>query len=491
MRPHRIDEIKNQIINHWIIIFCIFITFMVLLLLIYNSISEGELSIYNAGIENTPIINNDDLQYFGRLYSELNESFEREIDRITTGRANRNNKKNNVLNHYGVYGKENSAKFVNDYYEDGINIKYEKSDRYKDRPSGDSNFKDIIGAMSAIYEQKLDVATSSEIKELFEDLFWLTHTFEYDSTELYSCEYGCDAVDNYKCSDAYNDYASSNLKYRPFTVAPHDLYEDYNSEVEIEEDSIEFDEDGKRKVIKGKYRDDFNVVYPEGQCSVHGQGGAGCILDKSKLCFHGSSKVYDESPIYSEFYELVDIDYANVPLPNFAVSLFEENDIPEIESDDEEEEDTSDDEFVSKKPHKFLGMKMDKNKTCTNYKIIKYCKETEKLSKINDKIAKLNKDFAKIEEPTESQEEAYQNKLEDLLEKKAEIQEELDTHKEICERNNPLYLCGGFNLCLGHADHYRCDKHNVVVCYGHTTIKMNIKILYGQDIIDEFYKVTN
>lgn len=489
MRPKHIDELKKKFSDKALIIFAVIVIFIVMIMMIYNSMHDGEMVIYNAGIENTIIMNNETIQELGDMYSMLNESFEREIDKLTTGRANRNNKQNKELKHYGVYGKDNGLSFVNDDYENGINIKYVKSERYKSRPDGDSNFKDMLAAMSIIYDQKMDIATVSDMKELFEDMFWLTHTFQYDSTELYPCEYGCDVVKGYKCSDVYDEYSYSNLKYSPFTVRPHDLYEEYSSDVDIEEDEIEVDEKGKRKVIKGKYRDDFNIVYPQGQCSVHNTNGAGCILDKTKLCFHGTLDMYDEEPYDSDCYEVIDVEYATQELPDFAAQLFEEKNKSNEEGEESDGEEEK--EYVGKKPEKFLGKIMDRNKTCLNYKIVKYCKETEKLKKINDQIAKEEFEFSKRENPSDSASEAHDKKMEKLEEKKTEIESELAEHLEQCEKDNPDYLCGGFNICLGHGDHYRCDKHNVVVCYGHTSINMNIKILYGLDIVEEFYKVAN
>ncbi len=487
MRPKRIDELKKRIIEKGIIIFVGVVVFIVMIIMIYNSMHEGEMAIYNAGIENTPIIKSEDLQELGKLYSKLNESFEREIDKITTGRANRNNKLNQVLNHYGVYGKENKTEFINNDYENGINIRYVKSERYKYRPDGDSNFKDIIGAMSIIYEQKMDIATASEMKELFEEIFWMTHTFQYDSTELYACEHGCDAVKGYKCTDAYNEFAGSNLKYNPFTVRGHNLYAGYEEEATIEEDSIEVDDRGRKKITKGKYRDDFNIVYPQSQCSVHGISGAGCVLDKSRICFHGTSDMYDEEPLDSDYYEVVEVESATEDLPDFAAELFKEKDKPE-EEDDDDDDDDEDDAYADKEPKEFLGSIMDKTKTCSNYKIIRYCRETKKLKQINDKIREENRRFSKIKNPSEGASEAHEKTIERLEDKRDEIMEELEIHMVDCERENPEYLCGGFNICVGHGDHYRCDKHNVVVCFGHTTINMNVKILYGMDIIEEFYK---
>ena len=76
-------------------------------IMIIQSGLDENIAILEAGLSDIPIIKNDDLQELGRLYSELNDRFEREIDELVTGKANRNNKANQTLNHYGVYGQDN------------------------------------------------------------------------------------------------------------------------------------------------------------------------------------------------------------------------------------------------------------------------------------------------------------------------------------------------------------------------------------------------
>ena len=187
------------------------ILIVVVIIIITQSSLDENLAILEAGLSDIPIIKNDDLQELGRLYSELNDKFEREIDELVTGKANRNNKANQELKHYGVYGQDNANPFKNDDYVNGANIKYEKIDAsIKD---GASNFNDIIAVMAVLYDQKMDMADIEEMKELFTDLFWLSHTFTFDSTELYPCRHGCVAEPNYKCNDVYKDYNISRIKY--------------------------------------------------------------------------------------------------------------------------------------------------------------------------------------------------------------------------------------------------------------------------------------
>ena len=78
------------------------------IILVMQSNNEEAISILEAGADTVPIIKQEDLDVLGRTYSILNEQFEREINELTLGEANRHNKMDKVLTHYGVYGKDKS-----------------------------------------------------------------------------------------------------------------------------------------------------------------------------------------------------------------------------------------------------------------------------------------------------------------------------------------------------------------------------------------------
>ena len=69
-----------------------------------------------------------------------------------------------VLNHYGVYGKENKDPFKNDDYVNGIRISYEKTNN--GNANGASNFNDIVAVMAVLYEQKMDTIDIDELTDL-------------------------------------------------------------------------------------------------------------------------------------------------------------------------------------------------------------------------------------------------------------------------------------------------------------------------------------
>ena len=466
------------------------ILIVVVIIIITQSSLDENLAILEAGLSDIPIIKNDDLQELGRLYSELNDKFEREIDELVTGKANRNNKANQELKHYGVYGQDNANPFKNDDYVNGANIKYEKIDAsIKD---GASNFNDIIAVMAVLYDQKMDMADIEEMKELFTDLFWLSHTFTFDSTELYPCRHGCVAEPNYKCNDVYKDYNISRikyLKYDPFTVRKHDEYENYDSDT------------------------DFRIVYPEGQCTVCGKTGSGCERNVNKVCYHGNSKIkfsdyYDkkeikkikkkvfgeqteityEGPIYAELGEVVKPEEDN-----------EEDDIlgpePALPNGENNEEENSIDNNNATQ-----GSKIDKNdSSCEYYLEVKYCSKREQLSK---RIVKLLEDIESIEDKISKESEkeepndATLNKLEEEKrekeEEKSDLEQELNEHiSNVCEASETKakYWCDGFKLCLGHRTHYTCLGHKIVLCLGHTSLNLTIKVLYRDELLDEAFKV--
>lgn len=418
---------------------------------------DENIAILEAGSSDIPIIKNDDLQELGRLYSELNDKFEREIDELVTGKANRNNKANQPLNHYGVYGKDNANPFKNADYVNGANIKYEKIDAsIKD---GASNFNDIIAVMAVLYDQKMDLADTMEMKEVFTDLFWLSHTFTFDSTELYPCRHGC-VSDTYKCTDVYTDYGSTRyLKYDPFTVRKHSEYEGYEPD------------------------EDFRLVYPEGECVVHGKTGAGCIWDESKVCYHGGGNETFESC-------------------NKTFVVDDSTTVIYGEVGDEVVPESIDSIYLVSDPSS--GHKIAKTDTkCYYYKNIKLCNERLTLAG-EIKTAKATLKSAEDTEQSHSESCDYDGddecptcksnteRVERASEKVSELEEALQSHiSDVCEKDEitSKYWCDGYKLCMGHITHYRCPGHKIVLCLGHTSLNLTIKVLYRDELLDEAFKV--
>ena len=434
MRPKFIEIIKNEIKKIAIILLVIFIVVIIVYNIITNLNFDSELSLIDSEVYNVPIIKNEMLEELAELYSTLNEKFEREIDNLVNGTPNRKNKSNNNINrltHYGVNGKENKPKFINDDYIDGINISYVKND-------GESNFNDIISAMSVLYSQMMDTKTIEELKESFERLFWLSHTYTFDSSELYPCKSGCSSINNYRCTDLYKDYMNTNLKYSPFIVKAHDLYDDFNEDT------------------------DFKIVLPVGKCIVHGENGGGCILDETKICYHSSEQLKASTVNNNLAYELGE-----------EVFLGYDEEKGEILNED------------------VLGYKINKNSFCNYYQIVKYCETredlNEKIEDLKQTIISSNESFAQKENPSESAIESHEKQIEEYEDKLEEFENELSYHIENeCSKDN-TYWCNGFKICKGHKNHYKCNGHKIVVCFGHTDITVNINILYGDDLLNAIY----
>lgn len=438
------------------------VTGFIVFSLVAQSNLDEEISILDAGLDTVPIIKNDDLQELGKLYSTLNSKFEREIDALVKSKPTRNNKKNGSLTHYGVYGKENKDPFKNNDYTNGVTYKYEKAT--SSIPDKKNNFNDIIAVMSVLYDQKMDTISTSELKDVFSELFQMSHTFTYDTSELYPCKSGCDGVKKYKCTDVYNDYKSTDLKYDPFTVKKSSLYEDKG----YEEDT------------------DFRMVYPAGQCIVCGTRGAGCILT-DKTCYHSSSNIvfsqYDniqiDGKVYRELGDTIDID---------------EQISEEFKGD----------------PDAPSGKKLARTDTkCRYYKIVKECNTRKniankivslknKIANERKKIEKENESFSKKKNPSEAAYKSHDKKIEryeaniEKYEAQVEEQEELlQIHIEtVCEKdeNAAMFWCNGFKVCLGHKNHYMCPSHKLVCCFGHTTVNLTVKILYKDELLDLCYK---
>lgn len=480
-----LGTIKNNAISIGIAIISTIGLVSIVIVIVVNSGTDENIAILEAGNTNVPIIRAEDLDYLGRVYTTLNEQFEREIDELTLGNTNRHNLTDNRVNgltHYGVYGQDNPEPFKNDEYINGIRITYEKDN--VNIPNGASNFNDIIAIMAMMYDQEMDTKTTEELEETFEKLFWLSHTYTYDSDELYPCRYGCSSVNRYKCTDVYKDYQGSYLKYHPFTVMPHDLYSD-----------VGFEDD-----------ENFIIQVPERMCDVHGKDGAGCEWEPTKICYHGSGKAsfkdYNdkkyivekkktedgvttklkfEGPTYAELGDMV--------IPEYEDERFLGPE-PVIESDTEDGNSGSRTESIATS-----GGKIDKNDMlCIYYMNVKYCRERERISR---NIATLLKQIDDIQDrisnasPDADTTHLY-NQIDSKYEEINGFNEELTKHISTdCETNEEKtkYWCDGFKLCLGHRTHYKCPNHKIIVCYGHTNINVTVKILYRDKMLEKLYEI--
>ena len=146
------------------------------------------------------------------------------------------------------------------------------------------------------------------------------------------------------------------------------------------------------------------------------------------------------------------------------------------------------------------GTKVDKNdQSCYYYMEVKYCRERERISgeivsilEAIDEIDDSINEESKKDEPNESRLESLDAQKSIKEEEKKILEEELNEHiSNVCEANEAKakYWCDGFKICLGHKTHYQCSGHKIVLCLGHTSLNLTIKVLYRDELLDEAFKV--
>ena len=231
------------------IYFVIGMVLVIIIGLIASNMYLQEMLFYEGIEKTTPLFTEDELREYGALYKELEKEFEEEIASKIQTYANRTNRMGEKIK-YGVYGQNNSEDLKNSDFIDGIIIKYTST---KGRVDGESNFKDLLSAISIFNDQKQSKDKEAN-KLLFEEIFKFSHTFTGVSTDLYPCTHGC-FCDFYHCSDIADSpiYDHCNIKYQPFSITPHEEYDDY-------------------------FEEDFKIIEPIGVCEV-------CVNDTKKMCY--------------------------------------------------------------------------------------------------------------------------------------------------------------------------------------------------------------
>lgn len=441
MNKYKYEMIKKDILRISIIFLCII--FIVIMCIIISINYQSENLYLEGQVKSTPLITNEMSRKLGDLYIKLNREFERQIKAMETGYANRKNKRGEII-YYGVNGKENIDEMINTDYVNGIeSINYLKTDM--DRKDGDSNYTDMITVLNTTLSQEMDKYEDKDIEELFTKLFWLSHTFSGESTELYPCEHGCswckyycgdirvqgtyggEIVGFYNCDKYLGKNNEYGLMYNPFInrkrynykklidmAGNSPPYQTYNMttykyyDIEVKERRNGKGEIHTRiqKADKVESEDDeiFLLTSPEGFCEVCSEGResftsttreiGGCINHIE--CFHGRPQ--------------------------------------EILLDPDDEEATWFDAYI--------GYEEDK--------------KTEGCSKPVARNVRCT--------------------CED------------ESQRKNCMAYRPVLRDTGFYECDGHT-HFACPGHIIVTCFGHTNLKLNIKIMYYEEMLDEFKKL--
>ncbi len=241
--------------------------------------------LFNEGIQkSTPIFSEEELREYGALYKELEIDFQSKVASYIQNYANRTNRLGNRIK-WGVYGQNNTEDLVNSDFVDGVTIKYIETGG---KSIGESNYQDILAAVSILVDQRqskaeMDERYKQKIKNLIKEIYNMSHTINGTSTALYPCTHGC-FCDFYHCSDAMDEpvWDHCNIKYEPFKVTPHSEYDDYSS-------------------------DDFEIVNMLGECEV-------CKDDTSKRCYEVRGCVQDGTCYHGDDDSEVDDDYEGPPI---------------------------------------------------------------------------------------------------------------------------------------------------------------------------------
>ena len=253
-------------------------------------------ALFFEGVEKTTqFFTEEELREYGELYKDMEIDFQNSIARFIQDYANRTNRKGEKIK-WGVYGQNNTEDLKNEDFVDGVKIKYVKTNGYSD---GQSNFKDILTAISILLDQNQSKDEES-IKELIKNLFKMSHTFTGNSTSLYPCTHGC-FCDYYHCSDAMDDptWFHCNIKYQPFSITPHDEYDDYTEEdFEIVDILGECEVD---KAITSNPCYEQRGCVQDGTC-YHGPGGEGSKSEDGNM---GRTEPVDKCSNYEPNYDCI------------------------------------------------------------------------------------------------------------------------------------------------------------------------------------------
>lgn len=446
INQYKFKMIKKDLIRYTVIAITILIITLIVTIIVSNG--EREQLYIEGGLKSTPLISNDTLKRLGNLYINLNREFEQQIKEVEIGYANRVNRRGDRI-YYGVNGKENTEEVENDDYVNGIqSITYQKGNA--DRKDGESNFSDMITVLSTTLGEDIDRYDDS-IDELFAKLFWMSHTYTGTSTELYPCEHGC-AWTKYYCgdymcqgtigtntvgfykSDYYmgrnNEYG---LMYDPFLIKNKKRYQTL------------MDMLGNRSEFKTTYQ--YKDLVPVEVSD--GEGGTETVMQIRTL---GDTVVSDAASDTNEIFELAEIG-GICPVCSGGREVFSEStrkfagcinhvtchhgDIGSVGGEGE------DDESVT------VYWYMDRNPmNCDNCEAVYECD--------------FNYDDA--------------------------TDEEVDEHRnEVCKPDE--IGCKGYYVCDTGHEHYACPGHILVCCFGHTNLNLTIKIMYFEEMLDEFKKI--
>ena len=311
-----LKRMPNVSVPKEFIYFGIGIVLIIIIGLIASNMYLQEMLFFEGQEKSLQMFTEEELREYGELYKELSLDFQNEIGSYVQGYARREgsgakyfvNRAGERI-YYGVFNHEhptddtnkikihNNGQNINaaddghmsdyddsmntfkvnesyidsDEFKNGVAIKYSKTDGRED---GESNYKDILTVVSMLVDQKqsdntynnstTEIDLKRKIPKLIENLFKMSHIYNGDITDLYSCNKGCRVL-FYYCNEVDNGdkgYVGTGIDLQPFPINPHDDFDDYSSE-------------------------DFELTDPVDECEICGHNGKGCVLDSEK-CYHGT-----------------------------------------------------------------------------------------------------------------------------------------------------------------------------------------------------------
>ena len=414
----------------------IFMTILIVVIVV--TMQQSEQLYYEGVVKSTPVISNEKIKILGDTYIELNREFEQEIKELELNYANRYNKRGDKI-HYGVNGKENDMVVSNNDYVNGIESVIYIKGKDEERLDGDSNFNDMISFLSVALGEDIDRYSEEELKEMFIELFKMTHTFSGESTELYPCENGC-SFSKYYCGDV-------------------------RTKGEYGEEVVSF---YKSDLYMGKEEQNGLMYDP--------------FLIKKRYNYQELKDLAGDETEMKTVYQYKDLKVVYGDSGNENHTIVTKGD--RVVSEDDEI-------FLLNKPEGFCYVCSGNRQTFTHTtkkiggcitKVKCYCNNAESKHLYNGS-----------DDDTGYWVDWYMGKDKgyciDFNVENANCNHECECEGEcthICE--DPILLDTGYYVCNGH-DHYACPGHIIVCCFGHTNLKLDIKIMYYRDMIETLYEI--
>ena len=447
----RQDPYKKEMFKKWLIPKVVGASiFLIMILIIVLIVSMNERThIYNEGeVKSIPLLGNEKIKKLGDLYIKKQHQFEQEIMNMEINYANRTNKRGDKI-YYGVNGKENPDDLYNIDYVNGIeSIKYIKG-KAEDRKDGESNFIDMVTFLSVALGSDIDRYSEEQLINIFDKLFDLTHTFTGESTELYPCEHGCSFCEYY-CGD-------------------------YMVQGEVAGNTVGFYKCDSYMGKDGEYGLMYDPFLPERNSNYRELRDMASDTSKFVTVFHnkGEYKVFanGDSEEYKEYKS-----YGRAVADDDDIfNLMEPDGVCEVCSYFVRPFRNSTKTFAGCNPELncYHGTPYVKSEEGGGSSLeCLQCMYTEKENGCTEYEAHYECNY----EPPESDDSS------DSGDEGGDSEESsVEPEPHVCE--NSEIGCDGYYECTGH-QHYSCPGHIIVTCFGHTNLKLEIKIMYYEDMID-------